>query len=108
LSFVDKDPPLKPCRASNCLLDVGGDAAHGIDDVAREETERAKHRDRNHGQNDTVLSHGLPLLVNAIGGELLVDLKHLIHLPSVLRPACLAAHRIRALFEESGGVLLTS
>jgi len=57
-----------------------------------ERSARAVNGDRNHGQNDAVLGHRLPILALAKRSEHVEELQHLIHLlpPS---QACLAARQ---------------
>src|SRR5215218_2192788 len=65
-----------PCRT--VLGDVTGDPGHGGNDVAGEDCECAENGDRDHGKDDAVLRHRLPLFPL----ERVEKLEHLIHLPS--------------------------
>src|SRR4051794_13380117 len=49
------------CVELYVLRDVGGDAGDGVHDVAREQGESAKDRDRDDGEDDAVLGHRLPI-----------------------------------------------
>ena len=65
-------------RIRNALGDVTRDTGNGVDDVAGEKRECAENGDGNHGQDDAVLRHRLPVLTL----ERVKKLQHLIHLPS--------------------------
>src|SRR5512132_2795533 len=73
---VGKSPP--SMRFRNALGDVTRDTGHGVDDVAGEQRESAENGDGDHGQDDAVLRHRLPVLTL----ERVKKLQHLIHLPS--------------------------
>src|SRR3954454_17069605 len=69
-----------PSRAKG-LADVGRDAVDRVHDVAVEKRERAEDGNGDHGQDDAVLRHRLPVLaVDPL--EVVEELQQLVHLPS--------------------------
>ena len=74
------------------LGDVAGDPGNGTLDVPGQEGQSTENSDRNYGQNDAVLGHGLPFLARLQRGEKLL---HLLHLPSRSRAAAGCRRRQR-------------